>query len=565
MTPLSPYPPEMPGASAVRVPGGAALPQVAAPAGTGLDFAGLLGAALPAPALRLPLPPETRLVAANGLAESVPETGVPASGMPGLEVWDTALAGCAVSDAGDPAMLPLTGPLPPSSLLASPPAPRQPPLRSLTIAAPTPLLPGGTILPEAGAQLPQPVPVPASGSVPVPLKSAQKLDLAHPLPLHPPTASPEAPIGVWDRSGSAPLREDDGTLVVPDPAQPAFAPAILDAPIAAPTPPPATLGMPLAQSEPEVGSPVAGSSATAPEASDLPLIDAFPAEPALPTDLVPVAVTAPPTAPVRTPLVAPASTGTRGAPAIRRVDAPLHVAEVEPEPEPEPKPTTPAVESSPAATAFELPLTAQATSASAAGPDLSASASQPAPAFAPPLVAPATTPDRIDPLRAPAPQQETSIAQVETLREAARMARPELTLRHAEFGAVSLRLEATGTEGWRAVLASRDPGFVPAIQAALADRAVAAAASASTDSGAFSGQNAGQHPGQNGTSDHRYAASPNGGQAGSQPYLGHSAQRDGEAAPDHRRPSTAAALAARAEEGEEAAGSPARQTRGMFA
>lgn len=179
----------------------------------------------------------------------------------------------------------------------------------------------------------------------------------------------------------------------------------------------------------------------------------------------------------------------------------------------------------------------------------------------PPATLPTPAPERIDALRAPSPQLESTIAQVGDLREALRSARPEMTLRHGEFGFVALRLEQTGAQDWRAVLASRDPGFVPAIHAALAERAVAAA-SASADGGSFLGH---QSAGQNGTSDQRYGASPNGGQGGSQPYLGHSANRDGEAAPDHRRPSTAAALAARAEEGEEASGSPAGPIRGMFA
>lgn len=190
--------------------------------------------------------------------------------------------------------------------------------------------------------------------------------------------------------------------------------------------------------------------------------------------------------------------------------------------------------------------------------------STPTPAQAlatPPAPLSTPLPERIDPPRAPTPQIESAIAQVGDLREALRSARPEMTLRHGEFGFVALRLEQTGAQDWRAVLASRDPGFIPAIQAALADRAVAAV-SASAVSGPFMGQPGG---GQNGTSDQRYGASPNGGQGGSQPYLGHSANRDGEAAPDHRHPSTAAALAARAEEGEAASGSPAGPTHGLFA
>jgi hypothetical protein len=214
---------------------------------------------------------------------------------------------------------------------------------------------------------------------------------------------------------------------------------------------------------------------------------------------------------------------------------------------------------------------AQLQSASAPTASFAAAAPLPAPETAaltpaqalaaPPAMLTTPTPERIETARAPTPQLESTIAQVGDLREALRSARPEMTLRHGEFGFVALRLEQTGAQDWRAVLASRDPGFVPAIQAALAERAVAAA-SASADSGQFLGQQGG---GQNGTSDQRYGASPNGGQGGSQPYLGHSANRDGEAAPDHRRPSTAAALAARAEEGEEVSGSPAGQKRGMFA
>lgn len=205
------------------------------------------------------------------------------------------------------------------------------------------------------------------------------------------------------------------------------------------------------------------------------------------------------------------------------------------------------------------PVSAEA--ASAASTPASAPPNPPLPAAVPNLAS--LAPERVE---APGqaqprsePQIESTIAQVGELREALRAARPEMTLRHAEFGFVSVRLEATATpDTWRAVMASRDPGFVPAIQAALADRAVTAL-SAAPDSGGSGGFGAGQ----NGTGDQRYGASPNGGQGGSQPYLGHSGQRDGEAAPDHRRPSTAAALAARAED--EAPGSPAPRAGGLFA
>lgn len=168
-----------------------------------------------------------------------------------------------------------------------------------------------------------------------------------------------------------------------------------------------------------------------------------------------------------------------------------------------------------------------------------------------PLVSPSERGDAVRMPSASGPQQEQTIAQVSDLREALRAARPAMTVHHAEFGFVSMRLEQAAPEQWRAVLAARDPGFVPAVQAALADRVIAAAADSAAP--------------QNGTSDQRYGASPNGGQGGHSPHLSHSGTRDGEAAPDHRRPSTAAALAARAEAEDEGAGSRAATPGGLFA
>ncbi|MFN7158383.1 MAG: hypothetical protein ACK4MR_06780, partial [Erythrobacter cryptus] len=115
--------------------------------------------------------------------------------------------------------------------------------------------------------------------------------------------------------------------------------------------------------------------------------------------------------------------------------------------------------------------------------------------------------------------------------------RPELTLRHNEFGAVALRIEAALPDGWRAVLASHDPAFVPAVQAALAERtpgAGAAAAAASAD------------PASSGGDAPRYGSSLGSGQGGSQPYSGQSQGREGH--PGRvRAASTATLIAARAE------------------
>jgi len=164
----------------------------------------------------------------------------------------------------------------------------------------------------------------------------------------------------------------------------------------------------------------------------------------------------------------------------------------------------------------------------AAAPPVAATAAPPPATLAQPQLAasPPAPAERAEP-RAPAPQLESAIHQVGEIREALRSARPEMTLRHAEFGFVSLRLEAAGgAQDWRAVLASRDPGFVPAIQAALAERAVTATADAA-GTGSGTGHGAA-------SSDQRYGSSPNGGQGSSQPYLGQSGQRD-EGASQHQR------------------------------
>ncbi|MBA3863744.1 MAG: hypothetical protein C0517_07365 [Erythrobacter sp.] len=227
--------------------------------------------------------------------------------------------------------------------------------------------------------------------------------------------------------------------------------------------------------------------------------------------------------------------------------APPAQAEVQPLPERAALPDTPA----PAAAALlaePVPAPAAATAPTTQAATAAAAPFAPTPAAIP-------VADSAEP-RAPAPQQESTIAQVGELREALRAARPEMTLRHAEFGFVSLRVDATGAEGWRAVLASRDPGFVPAIHAALADRAIAATAdSAGTHNSA----------GQNGQSDQRYGPSPNGGQGSSQPYLAQSSNRDegSQQLPQQRQPRTTETVATRAGDADAQHGDP--RQRGVFA
>ncbi|WP_407875732.1 hypothetical protein [Qipengyuania nanhaisediminis] len=127
-------------------------------------------------------------------------------------------------------------------------------------------------------------------------------------------------------------------------------------------------------------------------------------------------------------------------------------------------------------------------------------------------------------------------------REAGRAGRSELTLRHREFGAINLRMDNAGND-LRAVITNRDPAFVPAVHAALENRAVVAASEPgsagtqrgsdgagsqsstqqqSTGSGNFAGQGGGA------MSEGRYGSSPGSGQASSQPYREQDGSRDEE-------------------------------------
>ena len=156
---------------------------------------------------------------------------------------------------------------------------------------------------------------------------------------------------------------------------------------------------------------------------------------------------------------------------------------------------------------------------------------------APPAVTQTLAEFRADPRIAP--QIEQAIEQLAEARDTVRTARPEILMRHGEFGLVSMRLDASGGD-LRATLAARDPGFVPAIQAALADRTVAASQeSANTagqrgqEQGAGTGNSAGNGP----QSDARYGSSPGSSQGSHQPQSGH--QRTAASEPDARERSGA--------------------------
>lgn len=154
-------------------------------------------------------------------------------------------------------------------------------------------------------------------------------------------------------------------------------------------------------------------------------------------------------------------------------------------------------------------------------------------------IAPTPTPPA-DPLINIRPSQsiEAVVERLVHAQEAGREARPELTLRHREFGAVTMRVEA-GQADLKAVLTSRDPAFVPAIQTAIAERASASGAepvvapvARALDNGVQ--QSSGQQGAQTYTSttggqpDQRYGSSTGSGQASSQPYREHNARSEDE-------------------------------------
>lgn len=510
---MIPFLPEVPSPASPLAAGGGLLSAAAPGAGSagkgaGSDFAGLLGAAL------LPVP-------------------------------------------GDPA-----GPVPGAAMPLAAPDPAIPDSARVAVL---PALPGGKSLPPAGADLPlagaaeraEPLAevdpltaprlhprAPAAGAAAW-LGREQTLAEAPRMAATVPVAGPvagrglragEAADAIEEESGEPPLLQTD-----------ADAPAAEPMPGQALVPPAIAAAVPLAalvsvRSDPPQPTPATPAPTAVPDALDPAAVLALaPAVPAHPLAALPLPVS--PTLPVQS---APLP--------VRAALAPIPAAPALPDAAPSEASDSPPGSASPASAAAPPSGSTAEAVAQPALAAASASASAPPPLAAAAPVPAATGGERVEAPRAAAAigaQQEQSIAQVDGLREALRSARPEMTMRHAEFGFVSLRLEQAAPDQWRAVLASRDPGFVPAVQAALADRAITAAADSSAA--------------QNGTSEQRYGASPNGGQGGHSPHLGHSGGRDGEAAPDHRRPSTAAALAARTEVDDEGSAGRSASPGGLFA
>jgi hypothetical protein len=333
-----------------------------------------------------------------------------------------------------------------------------------------------------------------------------------PAPALPEPAPVMRPLGVLKGAG---LLSPEVLPETPPPSGTALPENGNDLPPAGPLlPPGAPPGVPLAATaEAEA---VSRPDTPQPEAALLALLPV--ATPPAPPATLPVPVGAPPRA-------GGAADPARSVPAAAPVAAAPRLPAVPIEPANEEN--TPA---SPALAAFASDAPAAASQPASASP-------APAPAVPPvqpaPPAVPAPMAERAEP-RIAAPDQESAIAQLGEIREALRSARPEMTLRHAEFGFVSLRIEgaAATPQDWRAVLASRDPGFVPAFQAALAERAVAASAdTASTGNGAGQGGSS-----SSSSSDQRYGFSQGSGQGSSSPYPGQSGGRDEGASQDPRNP-----------------------------
>ena len=507
---MIPFLPELPVTPALPLPA-SALPATGTGAGAGagvasgggLDFAALLGAAA------LP-PPFASSQGATGDNRPTP----------------------------DAASLPLIA----APEEAAPAHPRERGQEVPALPAPAaPRLPGGRILPEAGETLPPPLP-----------QAAAALAVAAPSALRIPARDPQPPSVPTAVSLGTATTSDFVTTEAPRQAEPAEAgeaaeprePAQPSAPFAAapdlvpgaPWSPPAPTGVALGASPKPGPVPVPASAAVSvPAAAPVALAGAL---------VVPAGgVDAP--APAKASFTrGPGPRFAAAEPAVSAVPASSGSAAPVPSALPVGIPTLPEAEPD----ALSVPVSGASTTPAAPTPAI--------PAPVPPPTASAPQPAAESRPSDPAAPLETAIAQAGTLREALRAQRPEMVVRHAEFGMISLRLEPAAPDQWRAVLASRDPGFVPAIQAALAERAISPA-QAPTDSGTAMGQN--------GTGEQRYGASPNGGQGSSQPYPGQSGGRDGEAAPDHRRPSTAAALAARAGEPEDDSAGASRAPGGLFA
>lgn len=143
-------------------------------------------------------------------------------------------------------------------------------------------------------------------------------------------------------------------------------------------------------------------------------------------------------------------------------------------------------------------------------------------------------------IAAPSPAADTGVSRdmsalvdrlVET-RAAMRSGAPaqwvQTSIQHAEFGRVALQIRQDG-DNLSVAMASNDPGFAPAAQAALNSSQSLLQPAAASQSGADTGENSGQNQGQN---------SPSGGQPGGQFTGQFNGQFSGQSGGQNQQPAT---------------------------
>lgn len=275
---------------------------------------------------------------------------------------------------------------------------------------------------------------------------------------------PEAPAGdSVDVGNGNPLPAPGNPLPVPSAPAPALPPVAVDEP-------------------PETQEPADPAEGDSPSA--------VPPKPVVTPQVLPplVALAAPP-------LAAEVEAPVPGTPAQPPVPVPAAPLKPDVDTATEPRtPPLPVQEVAEALTADKAP-TAKPVAAPAELPSVPAAQplAQTQPALQPPSPAPQPMAVTTGGQSAPQVQLETLIDSLVQARESGRAARGEIVLRHAEFGAIAVKLHQSEGD-MLARISSRDPGFASAAQAALADRQTQAVAAASDSQSAHNRPQDGSTP-----------------------------------------------------------------------
>ncbi|WP_432199736.1 hypothetical protein ACRAQ7_08485 [Erythrobacter sp. W53] len=176
-----------------------------------------------------------------------------------------------------------------------------------------------------------------------------------------------------------------------------------------------------------------------------------------------------------------------------------------------------------AATKSAIPAEALASLVSETAQQTSQTPQALAPATQPASATGTGAPSLPEAMSTPQRQLETLIDNLAQARETGRAARGDIVMRHAEFGTIAVRFDHSDGD-LTARMSSRDPGFAPAAQAALAERGQMVVAAASDSSLAQNrGQDAQSQSGngqqrEQGPALHNGASSQFGNQSGDQAH-----------------------------------------------